>query len=188
MSVKCFLRLASGFTRTVDSSLLAALPVSNSVLRHSSTVSPVFAEYHRKRAKEWKRGQTRKDSDEKADEQQQEQQQPKSTGSTDQGRLDPTNLLYTIPELVPTTYWGHRDSVRETLERADLAKRRAAFKIPEFYVGSILSVTVADNMSPTKQTKFVGLCIQKVWRMSVDAYVSQISIFSSEITDTFTSA
>ena len=157
MSVKCFLRLASGFTRTVDSSLLAALSVSNSVLRHSSTVSPIFAEYHRKRAREWKRGQTRKDSDEKADEQQ--QQQPKST---DQGRLDPSNLLYTIPELVPTTYWGHRDSVRETLERADLAKRRAAFKIPEFYVGSILSVTVADNMSPTKQTKFVGLCIQKV--------------------------
>lgn len=66
-----------------------------------------------------------------------------------------------MPEFVPTTYWGHRDSVREVLERVDLVKRRAALKIPEFYVGSILSVTVADDASPTKLTKFVGICIQK---------------------------
>lgn len=75
--------------------------------------------------------------------------------------MPPNHLLYTIPELVPTTYWGHRDSVREALERVDLAKRRATLKIPEFYVGSLVSVTVADECSPTKQTKFVGICTEK---------------------------
>jgi len=164
MSLKSCLRLASNLainsTKPLDSFLFSsALPVSNNIHRHSSNLSPFFAEYHRKRKKEWKRGPTSSGSETKTDD------RPETEDSKDSkkesNRLASTDLLYTIPEVVPTTFWGHRDSVRESLERVDLFKRRAAFKIPEFYVGSILSVTVADNLSPTKQTKFVGICIAK---------------------------
>jgi len=134
--------------------------------RNSSTVGPIFAEYHRKRKKEW--DQLKKSKAEKG--QNKDKTAPlKKEGaaaaapspSAGGARLPANNILFTVPELVPTTYWGHRDSVREALERVDLAKRRAILKIPEFYVGSLMSVTVADELSPTKQTKFVGICITK---------------------------
>lgn len=47
----------------------------------------------------------------------------------------------------------------------DMIKRRTVVEIPEFYVGSILAVTCSDIYSETKQTKFVGLCIQRTGRL-----------------------
>ena len=163
MSLKSCLRLASNFgintAKPLDSILFSsALSLSNNPIRHASTVSPIFAEYHRKRKKEWRKGQTQSEN------QTDEQSATPKDSRDGEIKSAASDLLYTVPELVPTTYWGHRDSVREALERVDLAKRRATTKIPEFYVGSLLSVTVADNLSPTKQTKFVGICISKVGR------------------------
>ena len=131
-------------------------PIQWSPVRHSSSVSPIFAEYHRKRKKEWQRKKP-KDGGKEA-----KSSPDNESPSPAESKLPPNHLLYTIPELVPTTYWGHRDSVREALERVDLAKRGATLKIPEFYVGSLVSVTVADECSPTKKTKFVGICTEKV--------------------------
>jgi len=159
MSLKNCLRIAQN-SRT----LLTLAPKPSSVLplsivpqRLSSTIGPLFTEYHRKRKKEWHKPRKAKENERKEE----------SSGKTESSaaaaaqNLPPNHMLYTIPELLPTTYWGHRDSVREALERVDLAKRRVILKVPEFYVGSIMSVTVADDMSPTKQTKFVGICIAK---------------------------
>ena len=47
----------------------------------------------------------------------------------------------------------------------DMIKRRTVIDIPEFYVGSILAVTCSDVYSETKQSKFVGLCIQRTGRL-----------------------
>lgn len=47
----------------------------------------------------------------------------------------------------------------------DMIKRRTMIEIPEFYVGSILAVTCSDVYSETKQTKFVGLCIQRTGQL-----------------------
>ena len=160
MSLKNCLRLAQN-SRT----LLTLTPKSSSVLplaivpqRLSSTIGPFFTDYHRKRKKEWQKPRKAKETEQK----QESSRKTESSAAEAAPKLPPTHMLYTIPELLPTTYWGHRDSVREALERVDLAKRRGVLKVPEFYVGSIMSVTVADDMSPTKQTKFVGICIEKV--------------------------
>jgi len=159
MSLKNCLRLAQN-SRT----LLTLTPKSSSVLplaivpqRLSSTIGPFFTDYHRKRKKEWQKPRKAKETEQK----QESSRKTESSAAEAAPKLPPTHMLYTIPELLPTTYWGHRDSVREALERVDLAKRRGVLKVPEFYVGSIMSVTVADDMSPTKQTKFVGICIEK---------------------------
>jgi len=125
------------------------LPLTFMLTRQSSTVSPIFTEYHRERKKDWdkteKKEATKDDKDLKAT------SKPSKMNA----------LMYKMPEFVPTTYWGHRDSVREAMERVDLIKRRNNLKIPEFYVGSVLAVTVTDEGSPTKLTRFVGICISR---------------------------
>ena len=179
MSLNCFLRVICNGGRTcpwkntlVDpkscSSTLLTPSISTSMSqRSSSSVGPIFAEYHRKRKQEWEQNRKSK-AEEKSRDKDSKAAPKKEVGgaapspSADGARLPATSVLFTVPELVPTTYWGHRDSVREALERVDLAKRRAILKIPEFYVGSLMSVTVADELSPTKQTKFVGICVMKV--------------------------
>ena len=45
--------------------------------------------------------------------------------------------------------------------RSDLIKRRTVIEIPEFYVGSILGVTISDPYAPGKCSKFVGICIER---------------------------
>jgi hypothetical protein len=120
--------------------------------RHSSTVSPIFAEYHRGRKKDKKAQQTSASEDEQA--------KPISVVMLQDHDPRTESLMYKMPEFVPTTYWGHRDSVREVLERTDLLKRRSVLKIPEFYVGSILSVTVADEVSPTKLSRVISMIRQ----------------------------
>ncbi|XP_013865440.1 large ribosomal subunit protein bL19m isoform X1 [Austrofundulus limnaeus] len=47
------------------------------------------------------------------------------------------------------------------LERADMVRRRKVLKIPEFYVGSILAVTMADLYASGKTNRFVGICIRR---------------------------
>ncbi|XP_019376389.1 PREDICTED: 39S ribosomal protein L19, mitochondrial [Gavialis gangeticus] len=47
------------------------------------------------------------------------------------------------------------------IERLDMIQRRKVINIPEFYVGSILSVTTADPYANGKTSRFVGICIQR---------------------------
>ncbi|XP_006027459.1 39S ribosomal protein L19, mitochondrial [Alligator sinensis] len=47
------------------------------------------------------------------------------------------------------------------IERLDMIQRRKVIHIPEFYVGSILSVTTADPYAHGKTSRFVGICIQR---------------------------
>uniref|UniRef100_T1IY20 Large ribosomal subunit protein bL19m n=1 Tax=Strigamia maritima TaxID=126957 RepID=T1IY20_STRMM len=75
-----------------------------------------------------------------------------------------TNLIdYRLfyPEFLPNPDMSRRHKVREKLERMDMLKRRTVLEIPEFYVGSILAVTVSDPNAPGKKSRFVGICIQR---------------------------
>ncbi|XP_076466405.1 large ribosomal subunit protein bL19m-like [Babylonia areolata] len=73
----------------------------------------------------------------------------------------PKDFRHVMPEFLPTTNPLHRDRIREKLERMDMFARRACIDIPEFYVGSIMAVTMADQHAPGKQNRFVGICIQR---------------------------
>lgn len=42
-----------------------------------------------------------------------------------------------------------------------MIKRRENLDIPEFYVGSILAVTVSDPFAPGKVSRFLGICIYR---------------------------
>lgn len=68
---------------------------------------------------------------------------------------------HAYPEFLPDPNPKWRNSLREKLERADMLKRRNQIDIPEFYVGSILAVTIADPHSQGKTNRFVGICIER---------------------------
>jgi len=51
---------------------------------------------------------------------------------------------YVYPEFLPDPNPAYRDQLREKLERSDMLARREAIEIPEFYVGSIIAVIIAD--------------------------------------------
>jgi len=63
------------------------------------------------------------------------------------------------PEFLPHPNMARRHRLAERLERSDMLRRRAKLDIPEFYVGSILAVTVSDPQAPGKVSRFVGICI-----------------------------
>ncbi|KAK9891550.1 hypothetical protein WA026_015512 [Henosepilachna vigintioctopunctata] len=65
------------------------------------------------------------------------------------------------PEFLPDPEVKLRNVIREKLERKDMIARRSQIAIPEFYVGSILSVTTSDPHSPGKSETFVGICIKR---------------------------
>nr|CAG4644358.1 EOG090X0F2L [Lepidurus arcticus] len=68
---------------------------------------------------------------------------------------------FIYPEFLPDTKPEWRNRLRERLERTDMLKRRNVLEIPEFYVGSIVAVTVTDPNAVNKSTRFVGICIQR---------------------------
>ncbi|ESO06016.1 hypothetical protein HELRODRAFT_63917, partial [Helobdella robusta] len=68
---------------------------------------------------------------------------------------------YIFPEFLPNHDRRRRDKLAEMLERQDMFKRRFVINIPEFYVGSVMSVTVIDPHASNKESKFVGICIER---------------------------
>lgn len=54
-----------------------------------------------------------------------------------------------------------RNPVLEKLMRKDMLERRKVIHIPEFYVGSIIAVTISDPHSQGKTNRFVGICIER---------------------------
>ncbi|XP_064629048.1 large ribosomal subunit protein bL19m-like [Lineus longissimus] len=73
----------------------------------------------------------------------------------------PNDYRYVYPEFLPNPDYKIRDRLCEKLERRDMMRRRGVIDIPEFYVGSILAVTVSDPYAPGQTNRFVGLCIQR---------------------------
>jgi len=82
---------------------------------------------------------------------------------TDQRSLTRRDYRFIFPEFLPDPNPKFRNTLREKLERKDMLVRREKVEIPEFYVGSIMAVTVSDSASPhpNKQSRFVGLCIDR---------------------------
>ncbi|KAK2710741.1 large ribosomal subunit protein bL19m-like [Artemia franciscana] len=91
---------------------------------------------------------------------------PKAETTTyDQPTKERTSLpdyRFVYPEFLPDPNPEFRNKLREKLERLDMLRRRAKISIPEFYVGSILAITVADPNSPSKNNRFVGICIDRI--------------------------
>ncbi|KAH3729350.1 39S ribosomal protein L19, mitochondrial-like [Dreissena polymorpha] len=73
----------------------------------------------------------------------------------------PTRFLQKNPEFLPNPDWGYRDQIAEMVERNDMYRRRRNIFMPEFYVGSILAVTLADKFALGKTSRFLGLCIYR---------------------------
>ncbi|XP_077147649.1 large ribosomal subunit protein bL19m [Ranitomeya variabilis] len=63
------------------------------------------------------------------------------------------------PEFIPPR--SRKKPLKYYLERQDMIERRKVINIPEFYVGSILAVSVADPHASGKLNRFVGLCIDR---------------------------
>ncbi|XP_071335536.1 large ribosomal subunit protein bL19m [Trachinotus anak] len=63
------------------------------------------------------------------------------------------------PEFIPPRQ--RIDPLKFAIERKDMIRRRKVLNIPEFYVGSILAVTMADPNASGKTNRFVGICIQR---------------------------
>ncbi|CDW52442.1 Ribosomal L19 domain containing protein [Trichuris trichiura] len=73
-------------------------------------------------------------------------------------------LRFACPEFLPSQLYGKRNHLYEKLERMDMLRRRERLEIPEFYVGSILAVTMSVPYTASKLHRFVGICIQREWR------------------------
>ncbi|XP_072018788.1 large ribosomal subunit protein bL19m-like [Amphiura filiformis] len=67
--------------------------------------------------------------------------------------------LFISPELMPPM--GRRYRLLDYMSRLDCYRRRMVVNIPEFYVGSIIAVTVSDPYSKGKTSRFVGICIKR---------------------------
>ncbi|XP_041660606.1 39S ribosomal protein L19, mitochondrial [Cheilinus undulatus] len=63
------------------------------------------------------------------------------------------------PEFIPPRQ--RTNPLKFSMERKDMIRRRKVLDIPEFYVGSILAVTMADSNANGKSSRFVGICIQR---------------------------
>ncbi|XP_047429716.1 39S ribosomal protein L19, mitochondrial [Mugil cephalus] len=63
------------------------------------------------------------------------------------------------PEFIPPRQ--RTDPFKFYMERKDMIQRRKVIDIPEFYVGSILAVTMADPNAHGKTNHFAGICIQR---------------------------
>merc|ERR1712013_672108 len=70
---------------------------------------------------------------------------------------------FIFPEFLPDPEPSFRNSVAERLQRKDMIARREVVEIPEFYVGTIMAVTISDAASPhpNKLSRFVGICIDR---------------------------
>uniref|UniRef100_A0A6J0TXS5 Large ribosomal subunit protein bL19m n=2 Tax=Pogona vitticeps TaxID=103695 RepID=A0A6J0TXS5_9SAUR len=77
----------------------------------------------------------------------------------DESKPETEQRKFLSPEFIPPR--GRTNPFKYYLERRDMVKRRKSINIPEFYAGSILSVTAADLYANGKNNTFVGICIQR---------------------------
>ncbi|XP_018531514.1 39S ribosomal protein L19, mitochondrial [Lates calcarifer] len=77
----------------------------------------------------------------------------------DKTRAMVSQRKFLSPEFIPPRQ--RTKPLKFTMERKDMIRRRKVLDIPEFYVGSILAVTMADPNASGKTNRFVGICIQR---------------------------
>jgi len=73
------------------------------------------------------------------------------------------DLRFIFPEFLPDPEPRFRNRIVERLMRRDMLRRRNIVEIPEFYVGSVVAVTVSDKNAPSsnKISRFVGIVIAR---------------------------
>ncbi|KAJ8410259.1 hypothetical protein AAFF_G00202400 [Aldrovandia affinis] len=91
-------------------------------------------------------------------------QPPKFTPPTKPVIIDKTKgdvpvRRFVSPEFIPPRQ--RTNPLKFAIERIDMIQRRNILNIPEFYVGSILSVTMSDSHATEKTNRFVGICIRR---------------------------
>lgn len=77
-------------------------------------------------------------------------------------------LIDKYPEFLPDPKNNSPTAVFRMID--DMLKRRTVLEIPEFYVGSILAVTLSDQYSETKKSRFVGICIERQGQMKFSTF------------------
>jgi len=89
--------------------------------------------------------------------------QAAASGRQEETQLTRREYRYIFPEFLPDPDPAFRHPVTERLQRADMLARREVLEVPEFYVGSVMAVTIADPASPhpNKLSRFVGTCIDR---------------------------
>lgn len=73
----------------------------------------------------------------------------------------PSDFRFKYNDFLPNPRLRLRNPVLEQLMRKDMLERRKVVNIPEFYVGSIIAVTISDPHSQGKSNRFVGICIER---------------------------
>lgn len=77
----------------------------------------------------------------------------------DKSRPEEVPRRFVSPEFVPPRQ--RTAPLKFFLERKDMIQRRKVLNIPEFYVGSVLSVTTLDPHAANNTSCFVGICTQR---------------------------
>lgn len=77
----------------------------------------------------------------------------------------PEDYRFKYNDFLPNPNMLWRNPVLEGLMRKDMLARRKVVHIPEFYVGSIIAVTISDPHSQGKTNRFVGICIERAETM-----------------------
>jgi len=87
----------------------------------------------------------------------------KSGPTNYRSKLDRREFRHIFPDFLPDPERKYRNRTVEKLCRKDMVRRRSVVEIPEFYVGSLMAVTWADQHSQdkSKTSRFVGLCINR---------------------------
>jgi len=88
-----------------------------------------------------------------------ENKQLQSSANDKTSESFPQEFRFLFPDFLPRPDFGTRHPLREKLERYDMFRRREYVGVPEFYVGSVLAVTVSDKFAAGKTNRFVGICI-----------------------------
>uniref|UniRef100_A0A2P2I584 Large ribosomal subunit protein bL19m n=2 Tax=Hirondellea gigas TaxID=1518452 RepID=A0A2P2I584_9CRUS len=76
----------------------------------------------------------------------------------------PSNFRHVYPDFLPDFNPLSRNKLKEMLDRHDMITRRKHIDIPEFYVGSVMAVTINDPNATGRSSRFVGICIQRMNR------------------------
>ena len=71
-----------------------------------------------------------------------------SRGESYRHKVTRRDLRFIFPEFLPDPEPRFRNRTVERLMRQDMLRRRNAVEIPEFYVGSVIAVTVSDKNAP----------------------------------------
>lgn len=73
-------------------------------------------------------------------------------------------LIDKYPDFLPDPVNNSQIHVHRMID--DMLERRKVIDIPEFYVGTVMSVTTSDPYSATKRSKFTGICIHRTGQLT----------------------